>query len=84
MAGGDGTSGTGISTVPSPSVVAVGGSGGGVDVGAMLVSSAVVSDVVTDVVVVVSSSAESLLQPVIRAATAAPEANTSRTGVDTP
>lgn len=82
MAGGDGMSGTGISTVPSPSVVAVGGCGGGVDVGATLVSSAVVSDVV--VVVVVSSSAESLLQPVISAATAAPEANTSRTGVDTP
>ena len=85
MAGGDGMSGTGISTVPSPPVVVGGTPGDGAVVGATVVSTVVSVVVVSDVVeVVVSSSAESLPQAVNNEATAIPEARANRTGVDAP
>jgi hypothetical protein len=78
MAGGDGMSGTGTWTVPSP-VVAVGNSGDGV-VGGVVVSSVVV----VVVVVVVSSSPASSPQDASKEATAIPEASVSSVECEAP
>ncbi|MFV9633527.1 hypothetical protein [Mycobacterium neumannii] len=82
MAGGDGTSGTGTSTVPFPSVVVAGDSGdAGVVSGALVstvTSTDVVGDVVDVVVVVVSSPAESPPPHAVNKANAHPDASAVR------
>jgi hypothetical protein len=88
IAGGEGMSGTGISTVPLPSVVSAGDSGAGVagDTGvSTVVSIDVVTEVVVVVVVVVSESPESFpLHAVSNAATAIPEASANNFDFDAP
>jgi nitrate/nitrite transporter NarK len=75
MAGGDGTSGTGISAVPSPPVVAGGGWGDTVTV----VAGVVVAAVVVVVVVVVFPSPESSPpHPVAKEPAAIPAASAKR------
>lgn len=85
MAGGDGMSGTGTWTVPSPSVVGAGDSGAAGVVSGALGDTVTSTDVVTDVVsvvdeVVVPSPPESSPQATNSDASAAPEANANRVG----